>query len=260
MKDADRDPGALQRHMAGTYFSLRLGIAVIGTALPVLLWLGGRFLDHASLRGSMSAYYYSHSMRNVFVGSLVTVGALLYLYKGFSREENWALNLAGVFAVGVALVATTEPGVRGPALTWHATFAVLFFVAIAYVCVFRASDTLSLVNDEKHRARLRRVYKALGAAMLVVPLGVVALTFLIWGGNESPMKFFLEAGAVWVFGAYWVAKSIELATTNAEQAALERKLLVKDAWRSGPGRVVRTDRNPASPAPPAENPPQHRPS
>ena len=61
------------------------------------------------LAGSMSEYYWAAAgdvvpARNVFVGGLFAVSACLWLYKGFSPRENVALNLAGLFAVGVALV------------------------------------------------------------------------------------------------------------------------------------------------------------
>ena len=41
----------LQDHFAGTYFSLRIGAAVLGIALPVVLWLGGWIGDGEGLRG-----------------------------------------------------------------------------------------------------------------------------------------------------------------------------------------------------------------
>ena len=94
MKNVEDNAAELQAHMVGTYHNLRVGIGVIGLALPVLLWLGGKFLDGMPLRGSMSAYYYSPTMRNVFVGILFAIGVGLYLYKGFSTKENWALNAA----------------------------------------------------------------------------------------------------------------------------------------------------------------------
>ena len=43
-------------------------------------------------------------MRIWSVGILFVVAAFLYLYKGFTPFENYALNVAGVCALGVALV------------------------------------------------------------------------------------------------------------------------------------------------------------
>src|SRR3954470_19189079 len=153
MRPSHADAGALQQHMAGTYFALRVGMGALAAALPLLLWLGGHFADREPLRCSMSAYYYSSAMRDTFVGTLVAIGVFLYLYKGFSRQENWALNLAGALAVGIALRPTTPRCDDAGGLTLHGSFAVLFFLAIAYVCLFRASDTLSLVRDARRARR-----------------------------------------------------------------------------------------------------------
>ena len=80
---------------------LRLGLAVIAFAFPLLLWIGGYYLGHLHLAGSMGAYYHAidslhpdqgipgqGSMRNEFVGILFAVGALLFAYQGYSRLED----------------------------------------------------------------------------------------------------------------------------------------------------------------------------
>jgi hypothetical protein len=236
-------PGPLQRHMAGTYFALRVGIAVIGAALPIVLWLGGLIVDGQSLLGSMSAYYH-FGMRNVFVGALVAIGAFLYLYKGFSTAENVALNVAGLMAVGVALFPTNEPGApRDTIATLHAAFAIVFFIAIAYVAIARASDTLSLVRDTERAESLRRVYRTLGTLMVASPAIAVVLSSVF--DPASPWRsiiFFVEAAGVWVFAAYWLAKSLELRETDAERLAVEGKLRPASSpgKASGPGRLLRT--------------------
>ena len=58
MKDAAQDnAAALRQHVMSTYNSLRLGIAIIGAALPILLWLGETYFGSGQLLWSMSAYY-----------------------------------------------------------------------------------------------------------------------------------------------------------------------------------------------------------
>ena len=68
----------LQTHMKATYLSLRIGMAALAIAFPLLLWVGGHIFQSLPLQASMSAYYHS-SMRDVFVGVLVAIGAFLYL-------------------------------------------------------------------------------------------------------------------------------------------------------------------------------------
>jgi hypothetical protein len=238
-------PGAdkLQGHIAGTYASLRVGVGVVGAALPIVLWLGGWIGDNETLRPSMSAYYYSPTMGDVFVGTLVAVGVILFLYKGFSASEDWGLNFAGIFALGVALVPTDPPDLPARAVTWHGTFAILFFACIAYVCIFRASDTLSLVRDTTRARRLRQIYRSLGGAMIGAPLLAALLAFVLRGASEpSRVVFVVEAAGVWVFALYWLVKSRELRETGAAHLALQGKLhRIAKARRSQPGVVVQVE-------------------
>lgn len=232
----------LRRHIESTYLSLRIGIAVVGAALPIVLWAGALVLHGTSLQSSMSAYYFT-ALRDVFVGALFAVGVALYLYKGFSGEENVALSLAGVFAVCVAVFPTGTGDERSLESIIHVVAAILFFASLAYVSVFRASDTLSLIRDAARARLLQRVYRWLGVAMLASPLvALVAERVLRPSGGEPSVVFFLEAFGVWAFAAYWLVKSWELRQTSADHAAargiLEPSLELERS--RVPGRLVQT--------------------
>src|SRR5262245_26327112 len=104
---AQMTPDQLRKNIFSTYFTLRLGIVVLAGALPIILGVGGRLWGGVdTLATSMSAYYGEHggTMRNWLLGILWTVGAFLYLYKGFSTRENILLNIAGGCAVVLAMV------------------------------------------------------------------------------------------------------------------------------------------------------------
>ena len=233
-------PSQLREHVAATYHSIRMGIALVAIALPLLLWIGGALRAGLPLQQSMSAYYHS-VMRDVFVGVLCAVGVVLYLYKGFTRLENYALNLAGLFVVGAALVPMeADGGASDNAFSWHGTFAVLFFLSIAYVCIYRASDTLTEVKDEQKRQRYRRAYKMMGLAMVVSPLLAVLLTLLLQPGSEArSTKFLIETFAVLVFGSYWIVKSFEIKGSKVDRRAIQGELCTreygpKDAFKQIP--------------------------
>jgi hypothetical protein len=215
----------LQDHMAGTYFSLRWGMVVMAFAFPIVITLGGFFLYNTGLLASLSSYYYT-DVRDVFVGLLVAIGACLYLYKGFSMSENVALNLAGVFVVAVAMFPTQSNCENGCALfTTHTVAAVLFFLCIAYVAIFKGPETLSLLDDEKLRKKYRRTYKTLGTVMIVSPaVALIASLILEASTGKKFVIVFAEWLAVWIFAAYWFFKSRELASTAAETRALDRDL------------------------------------
>jgi hypothetical protein len=220
-----KSAGELQEHMLGTYFGLRMGLATIGLALPIVVLLAGGFLCGFWMEASLSAYYHTPAVhtcstatfttRDLFVGGLFAAAACLYLYKGFSTKENVALNLAGVFAVLVALVPT--------GVSWlHAAAAVLFFLCIAYVSLFRSRDTLELLPEEK-RPRYATLYRWIGLAMIAFPLAAVALSYTLEEWMRTRV-YVVETLAVWAFAAYWITKTAEMRETQAERLAADREL------------------------------------
>ena len=226
LKSADE----LQKHMLGTYFSLRVGLAVIGIALPLIVLFAGGFLHHVWLEPSISRYYHTQGLsylttRDFFVGGLFAVGACLYLYKGFSTKENVALNLAGVFALLVALLPSAGPSADpGLVSMLHKISAVLFFVCIAYVSLFRSRDTISLLPKEK-QGLYAGAYLATGLAMFASPFAAVILSFALEPTSRfRTLIFWVEAFAVWAFAVYWIIKTREMRVTKAEKRALDAEL------------------------------------
>lgn len=255
--DGASGTSALRTHFLGTYMGLRLGLLLVAVMLPLLLWWGELMFAGTPLLGSMSAYYHS-GMRNLFVGALFALGALLVTYKGFSKRENWALNLACVFLVGVALVPTGAPeeqaatvsGTGGPLgfLTLHGSLAGLFFLCMGYVCLFRAGDTLTLMKSDRlrpwHRsaAGYRVWYRLVGALLLLSPATAAIANYIV---RESPERhsytFWLEAMAVWAFSLFWLLKSLEVRQTNAEQLAASGTLKRTEATVLGGAGIVQVE-------------------
>ena len=217
-------PDRLQRHINRTYVRLRIGTAITAFLFPLILWHGGRYVADVPLQSAMS-YYYHTNMRDVFVGILFAIGSFLYLYKGFGHRENFALTVAGLLALAVALfpkgpydpnVARTDVFSQTPLAPHshdiHNTCAILFFVAIAYVCIFRAKDSLYLIAKPTGEAFYRRVYVVIGWLMILVPVVAAALASFrqqLFGEDGSAVIFFVQTGAVWVFSAYWLVKTRE---------------------------------------------------
>src|SRR5262249_16472749 len=145
-------PSDLQRHITSTYFSLRIGLGVLAALFPFLLLLVG-LMRHIPWQDSMSHYYFAEPtgspfrefpMRGLFVGILFAVGFFLFLYKGFSRTENIALNLAGLCAVFVALIpmrTTCKDCGSNDFAFWHYFSAVLLFACITFVAVLCSEIT-----------------------------------------------------------------------------------------------------------------------
>ena len=208
----------LKKHILQTYALLRIGNALIGLLFPLVLWWGG-LVRQVPFQESISAYYHT-PMGDIFVGSLCAIGAFLYFYKGVTEAENIALNIAGIFIVLVALLPTAAPlNLECPvftAPTWHGLCAVLFFVAIAYVCWFRASDTLKELKNPPREKMYRRLYKILGIGMIALPLMVVLLYKL---QAFTGLIFFIELVAIWIFSIYWILKTLEIRESQIDRKA-----------------------------------------
>ena len=86
-----------------TYRYLRLMMVTLPTLLLVstalaFFWLG-------TIETSISAYYLG-PIRDVFVGVMMAIAACLVAYRGASPLEDFSLDVAGFFAIFVALVPT----------------------------------------------------------------------------------------------------------------------------------------------------------
>jgi cytochrome b561 len=218
----------LSNSIAATYKWLRLGVGLIAFAFPLILWGGGYLsAQHLPLQGSMSAYYHAGDavragqgvMRNEFVGILFAIGTILWLYKGMSRLEDWLLNFAGAFALGVALFPMTWPENSVPQDRFfflHGFFALVFFLCVGLVCILCASDTLSVIKDEDEAKykRYRRSYFILGVLMVVLPLSAAGLKF--YAPWRDWTIFCVEVAGIYVFSAFWLLKSYELSQTDLD--------------------------------------------
>jgi hypothetical protein len=226
-----------------------VGVGVIGILFPILLWSGGEIAGF-HLAGSMSAYYHANKgcpnpktakpvpagqsdpcvaqgigpMRNWFVGILFFVGGAMYLLKGFSKWENIVLNIAAIMALGVALFPMAWPGPT-VGFPFHYACAVMFFLAIAFTCVFCSEKTLKEMPPMPDRAKViakyRFSYRILATIMVISP----ALAYIFSSITlKDSLGFFLEAFGIWAFGAYWLVKTKELDRSEVERRALRGEL------------------------------------
>jgi hypothetical protein len=206
-----------------TYFALRTGVGLLGVLLPLVLVGWGLVHDVAwNKMGSLSAFYWlslsppvdsNALLRNWFVGSLVSVGTCLLIYRGYGSLENWLLNFAGLAVIAVAFNPMPWPPLHEDPLHVHNTASVIFFFLIAATIWLCARDTLSAVDSARLRARWSLIYKSFAVAMLVVPLA----GFLLAARDHRTI--WIEALGVWVFSAYWFAKSYELSKVSMVEPA-----------------------------------------
>lgn len=228
-KEADAPPadvlearkrGEVLASITASYFFLRRGLAFLALAFPVALFALAGFQD------SLSAYYHCSrsgcgpaagdgAARDVLVGVLWAAGTFLIFYRGYSRREDWALNLAGLAAAGVAFFPADFDRAAGEGRSLigklHFGSGLVFFLAIAFVCIFCSGDTLKHLKDEARRIRFKRIYSGLGAAMVVVPVATFALHYLLDPFERNYAVYGVEVAGLVVFSAYWLFKSKEIA-------------------------------------------------
>jgi len=223
-----------QKSMRATFLSLRMGVGVLGILFPLILWGGGKIAGFP-LRESMSAYYHASfacpvpaapsksescppgggTMRNAFVGILFAVGAAMYFYKGFSIWENFALNLAGISAICVAIFPMPWTAEKPQWLSMHFFSAMMFFVCIAFVCTFCSEKTLQFASFPGGAATRRNFYRSL--------YGALALIINRWT-NQRSKTFWIETFGIVAFGVFWLVKTVELSSSGLETDSLQGKV------------------------------------
>jgi hypothetical protein len=189
----------------------------------------------------MSAYYWASiegepPVRVWFVGFIFAISFFLILYKGYSPWEDWGLNLAAIFLIGVALVPMPWKcgSDVGHCSSWsylHGRFAIVFFIIIALVAILDWHNTLREVQDPARQRRYRRGYFATSLGMVALPLAAaIAHNFL---GRFDTRTYWLELAAIWAFALYWSIKTQEL-----RKSLTERPKLLEEVKRSPPVTVV----------------------
>ncbi len=228
-----------------SYLTMRKAIGWLGMLLPVLLLTGNIILNYTdifnnklffkiaenyhyaspgSFKSSVSHYYYS-TMGELFTGILFTVSLFMICYnghplrkgdKGFS--DNTMTNLAGIFALGVAIFPTSSDDFIQDNLRnylssdfigyVHYFFAASFFIVLAFLCIinFRRAQQQNLFGTGPDDP----FYKKCGITMLIclalVPLFAMYLEPKYQWLRNINSTFILETIALFAFGLSWLKK------------------------------------------------------
>jgi hypothetical protein len=229
-----------QKHIASTYFCLRLGMFLLAFLTPFIivgwgLYWGGTWLS------SISAYYFgfepatttqwvysTYPTRVFFVGILFALGFSLWAYKGFTRRENILLNIAGLCAVLVAIFPMwPESHYIAFSRTVHFTSAVILFVCMALVANLCSTATLQAIEDKRIRANYLLTYHVIGGLMWLFPvIGILGALFLDALDNRI---FWIEVAGIWIFAAFWGLKTYELRSMEVDMKAVKGELSLGDA-------------------------------
>jgi succinate dehydrogenase/fumarate reductase cytochrome b subunit len=217
----------LRKHIFSTYVWMRTGMLVIALAFPLVLWIVGGWLYGLQLQDSMSAYYWAPikeggdaPMRVWFVGLLFALGCCLLLYKGYAPLEDWALNIAGVCAICVALFPMCwKPVSECPSWSLHGFFAIVFFVLLALVAVLHALYALRVLRsrpseeeDPPPRKGYATWYVVTGAVMVLAPV----LTWIMFESNPA-RTFWVEIAGISAFCLFWGVQIVQIHRSDFDQ-------------------------------------------
>lgn len=213
--------------------TLKIVVGLLGIFLPFILWFGlALFEDHPANNApisSISHYYYTR-MSSWFVVTLSLLAVTLILYRGKESEDVKLSTAAGIFALVVVLVPTTnlgsEPGDKAflYAVTYiadtpftqlrttvHFISAGLFLLCLAIISFWRFPLTDQSPEFANNKQAYTRVYKISGMIMVVAIVIVLLGNFGIvlkkeWFDKDSGGygTFVGEAIAVISFGYSWL--------------------------------------------------------
>lgn len=203
-----------------TYRRLRRAIGYLGIGLPILLILFS-FIPFfkTEVQPSISDYYYTN-LRDIFTGTLAAVGLFMIAYRGHYnpsiwRNDQFLTNVAGIMAVGVALIPVSPENAREKVfslipfdlfwLGWlHYLFAALLFgiFALLAINVFTlgqndAEDIPVSTFNENH------IYRFCGVAIIILMILVPVFEELELFAYSTLV---LEALALFFFGSAWLIK------------------------------------------------------
>lgn len=218
-----------QRRMLISYRGLRRTVGAIGITLPLVLVVGENQLGTAGMRESLSSYYWSEAMRDVFVGGLCAIGVFLGSYRGNGKLDNVAGTLASMFAIGVALFPCSPPTEsRSLSNRIHYSCAAGLFLMLSYFCLFSFPGVDPGITPRRKKPVRNKVYRVCGAAILgsITLIAIQSLAALPF----KNFTFWLESIAIWAFGWSWYIKGKGLK-------------VLQDSPNGGPGRSVRCRRS-----------------
>lgn len=188
-----------KQNLVFDYRALRLTVGFVAFGLPIVTWL----ISSASI-SSISASYHTEA-RDVFVGSLFVIGALLFAYNGHTPPEKWVSKGAALAAIIVAIFPTTcklcEPDTNS---VIHYVAAVILFSIIAYFCLgpFRKNTK----GQKGKKGRRAIIYLVCGLIILGSMLVIGAAQFTIPEATRKALAitFVGELVALWAFGVAWI--------------------------------------------------------
>ncbi len=190
-----------------SYLTLRKIVGFLAISLVPAMILGSFIFDHTHfIQISVSAYYHT-SMRDLLIGIVCGISLFLLSYNGYTKVDSIASKSAGVFALGIAFLPTSESSDKSDLIsTLHYLTSGVFFAILAFMSIFLFTKSSGIMTPEKKKRN--RIYRIFGITMAVSVIGIPidsipAVHDLI--GFLKP-TIILEEIALTSFGISWLTK------------------------------------------------------
>ena len=188
-----------------SYLALRKVVGWIGILLPFILMFGVFLIFKGEIIQESISHYYHTGMGDIFVGALCAVALFMFFYSGHDKWDDWTGNVAGFFAIGVALFPTTEVGSSDLTGAIHFTCAALFFLTLAIFSLFLFTRRGS--NPTRQKLTRNKIYIICGLIMIACLVAIaIYMNFIHKNSSGSGFVFWAETIALVAFGISWLTK------------------------------------------------------
>ncbi|MEH2028020.1 hypothetical protein [Nostoc sp.] len=268
------DPPELDKHILSSYSMLRWCMGILSFIFPLLLVVGGLvklfwLSSPLEMQHSLSAYYhagvnaetmctaFAGVYRNLFVGILVALSLCLLIYTGFSKLENWLLNVSGISLACVAFfpmgwpeeqmlskcgnevfvgskLLNLEIKLWGQDIRLHFIAAFIFFLMLISVSILTAMDSVDVIEDKKKQTFWRNIFNW---ARWVMPLSLLLVSVVCFLTKTDYTVLWVEWIGIWAFSIYWLLKSWEIMQTKVDEDMIKGRVQRKGAPSSPMGNL-----------------------
>lgn len=241
--DGDPKPenstGRASHQLVVSFLTTGRAIAILGIFLPTSM-LAWSLLTGSSIRGSLSEYYFT-PVRDLMVGTIITMAVFLWSYRGFSdrdddlRADRRVGKIAALAAVLVAFAPITPRNddrctlvqcIIGPqpAAFVHSIGAAVFFICLAIFCLILLPR--SVVRGAGERMRVR-IYLGCGWIIVAASAFIAIWQFLpaevIFSIGRYRPVFWAETAAIVAFSSAFIVRG------RALEGAINRNYALSQA-------------------------------
>lgn len=218
----DHTTGRASHQLVVSFLTTGRAIGILGLFLPASM-LAWSLLTQSSIRGSLSEYYYT-PVRDLMVGTLITMAVFLWSYRGFSdRDDDLRYDrIVGKIAAVAAMIIAFAPitprnndrctlvqciiGPRSAAMV-HGIGATVFFVALAFFCLVLLPRSVVRTHGAARRIQL---YRSCGVVIVAATAVIGIWQFLpidvIFSLGRYRPIFWLETLAICTFSTAWLVR------------------------------------------------------